>query len=164
MVRRALEVGLSATQSYEGKGEGKSERNKSRVSPVEFYQELMKHTMATNNCSHTHTDQNFLHLQSGHNHRSPMLLLTVIGCHFWQVFGAAWNGSKVCINPLCSPVSLLFVPHDPRVQVARTARVLAAIASTVDELKKYYSNSGRMYKGHTCTCTCVIAIQAHLKM
>lgn len=104
--------------------------------------------------------QNFLHLQLGHNHHSPMLLLTVIGCHFWQVFGAAWNGSNVCIDPLCSPVSLLFVPRDPRVQIARTACVPAAIASTVDELKKYYSDSKRVHKGHTC----VITIQAHLKM
>ena len=86
----------------------------------------------------------FVHLQSGQNHRSPMLLLTVIGCHFLQVFGAAWNGGTICLDPLCSPASLLYVPRDPRVQVARTARVLAAIASTVDELKKYYSEPGRV--------------------
>ena len=89
----------------------------------------------------------FVHLQSGQNHRSPMLLLTVIGCYFLEVFGAAWNGSNVCIDPLCSPVSLLYIPRDPLAQVARTARVLAAIASTVNELKKYYSNPGSVHKG-----------------
>ena len=89
----------------------------------------------------------FVHLQSGNNHRSPMLLLTVIGCHFLQVFGAAWNGGDVCIDPLCSPVSLLYVPRDPRAQVARTARVLAAIASTVDDLKEYYSDPGTVHQG-----------------
>lgn len=80
----------------------------------------------------------FVHLQAEGRDRSPMLLATVVGCHYFQVFGAAWDGSKVCIDPLCSPVSLLFVPRDPNYGVSKTARLLSAMCSTVDELKKYY--------------------------
>ena len=61
--------------------------------------------------------------------RSPMLLVTVVGCFYFQVFGAVWNGGVACIDPLCSPVSLLFVPRDPSNSVANLARVLSAIYS-----------------------------------
>ena len=57
----------------------------------------------------------------------PMLLATVVGCHYFQVFGAVWNGSVVCIDPLCSPVSFLFVPRDPNHGVSKTARLLSAV-------------------------------------
>ena len=42
-----------------------------------------------------------------HQDRAPF----VVGCHHFQVFGAAWHGSKVYSDPLCSPGSLLFVPR-----------------------------------------------------
>ena len=45
--------------------------------------------------------------------RSPMPLISVVGCYYLQVFGAAWNGGQVCVDPLCRPVSLLFLTHDP---------------------------------------------------
>ena len=72
--------------------------------------------------------------------RAPMLLVTVVGCHFLQGFGAAWNGGMVCHDPLCSPVSLLFVPCDPNHAVSKPAHVLAALHSTVEKLKEYYSH------------------------
>ena len=42
----------------------------------------------------------------------------------------------VCVDPLCPPVSLLYVPTSG---VLTTARVLAAMYSTVTKLKHYYS-------------------------
>ena len=84
----------------------------------------------------------FVHLQKGQQQdRAPMLLATVVGCHHFQVFGAAWNGSVVCIDPLCSPVSLLFVSRDPNHGVSKTAlaRLLSAMCFTVDELKSIIS-------------------------
>ena len=39
----------------------------------------------------------FVHMQKDQvRDRAPMLLVTVVGCHFLQVFGAAWNGGMVC--------------------------------------------------------------------
>ena len=76
-----------------------------------------------------------------------MLLATVVGCHHFQVFGAVWNGSVVCIDPLCSPVYFLFLPRDPNHGVSKIARVLSAMCSTVDELKKYYECPRKIIKG-----------------
>ena len=81
-----------------------------------------------------------MNIQEGDTGRSPMLLVSVVGPHYFQVFGAVWNGAKVCVDPLSDPVSLLFVRRDPRHGVSKVARVLAAIASTIDGLKQYYSN------------------------
>jgi hypothetical protein len=53
--------------------------------------------------------------------RSPMLLVSVVGSHYFQVFGALWNGAKVCVDPLSDPVSLLFVRRDPRRGVSKVA-------------------------------------------
>ena len=46
----------------------------------------------------------FVHLQREVVSRAPMLLATVVGCHYFQVFGAAWDGSSLCVDPLCPPV------------------------------------------------------------
>ena len=84
----------------------------------------------------------FVHLQQDpdlYQDRAPLLLATVVGCHHFQVFGAAWHGSKVYSDPLCSPVSLLFVPRDPTQGVTETARVLAALQATVKHLHQYYA-------------------------
>ena len=83
----------------------------------------------------------FVHMQKKGHDRAPMLLVAVVGCHFLQVFGAAWNGSVVSHDPLCSPVSLLFVPRDPNHAVSKMAHVLAALHSTVEKLEEYYSRS-----------------------
>ena len=57
-----------------------------------------------------------------------MLLISVVGCHYLQVFGAVWFRAKcVCMDPLASPLSLLYVPRDPTYGVSKVARVLAAI-------------------------------------
>ena len=55
----------------------------------------------------------FVQLQVQGTGKSPMLLISVIGCRYLQVFGATWYGDSVRVDPLCTPVSLLFVPRDP---------------------------------------------------
>ena len=69
-----------------------------------------------------------------------MLLVSLAAPHYFQVFGAVWNGKDVCVDPLSDPISLLAVPRDPRHAVEKFARVLAAIDSTVESLKCYYDN------------------------
>ena len=69
-----------------------------------------------------------------------MLLVSVVGIHYLQVFGAAWNKAKVCVDPLSEPVSLFFVQYDPLYGVSEVARVLSAVASTIEELNKCYSD------------------------
>ena len=73
----------------------------------------------------------YIHFQSElDTERAPMLLVSVVGCHYLQVFGATWNEGCVCIDPLCTPVSLLYVPRDPLDGITKTAHVLAAILCT----------------------------------
>ena len=36
-----------------------------------------------------------------------MLLISVVGCHYFQVFGSTSNGDDLCVDALCS---LPFVP------------------------------------------------------
>ncbi len=56
------------------------------------------------------------------------------------MFGAAWNGaSGLCVDPLWSPVSLLFVPRDPTGGVVKMARVFAAIDAAFLKLEEYYA-------------------------
>lgn len=83
----------------------------------------------------------FIKFQSKHkNRRSPMILISLVGCHYLQVFGAAWNGGNICMDPLCSPVSLLFVPHDPINGICKVATVLDATVNTLKELKQHLSS------------------------
>ena len=89
----------------------------------------------------------YIHLKAGMNGCSPMLLTTIVGCHYLQVFGAVWNGNHVCVDPLSGPVSLLPVPKDPRHGHEEVARVLASLSCTVDELHKYYSSYDQESKG-----------------
>ena len=89
----------------------------------------------------------FVQLQAQGTGKSPMLLISVIGCHYLQVFGATWYGDSVCIDPLCSPVSLLFVPRDPINGVAKVACVLNAIKDTIDELMEWYNCPDPISKG-----------------
>ena len=90
----------------------------------------------------------FIHLQSPlENERAPMLLVSLVGCHYFQVFGAVWNGGALCIDPLCSPASLLCVPSDPLHCVGKLARIFAAMKEAVCELESYYSSSQRWKKG-----------------
>ena len=83
---------------------------------------------------------NYIQLTKGSNQRSPMLLVTVVGPHYFQVFGAVWYKEIVCVDPLCDPVSLLFVRRDPKYGICKVARVLAALHTTVNDLKQYYSS------------------------
>lgn len=53
---------------------------------------------------------------------------SVVGCHYLQVFRAVWNGAMcVCIDPLCSPFSMLFVPCDQNHSVSKLAHLLYVI-------------------------------------
>ena len=63
------------------------------------------------------------------------------------MFGANWYGDSVCIDPLCSLVSLLFVPCDPINGVAKVACVLNAIKDTIDELMEWYNCPDPISKG-----------------
>ena len=102
----------------------------------EFTNEFFKNPT----CPVSQNSAYFVHLQRGQKDRSPMLLVSVVGCHYFQVFGAVWNGDRcVCIDPLCSPISLLFVPRDPINGVSKLARLLSVIDKTMGELTKYYN-------------------------
>ena len=102
--------------------------------------ELKNELCGTSSCPNKQNIGYFVHFQAEQNCRSPMLLVSLAGPHYFQVFGAVWNGKDVCVDPLSDPISLLAVPRDPRHAVEKFARVLAAIDSTVERLKCYYDN------------------------
>ena len=105
-------------------------------------------------CPVSQNNAYFVHLNKEYDSSSPMLLVSVVGCHYLQVFGATWNGHKcVCIDPLCSPISLLFVPRDPNDGVLKLARLLSVMDKTMGELTKedgidargpYWTYNGRL--------------------
>ena len=78
----------------------------------------------------------FIHFQrSNQNPRAPMVLVSIVGPHYLQVFGATWFGDLVCVDPLCSPVSLLFVPQDPNESTLKLARLFHSLAFLIKKLK-----------------------------
>ncbi len=85
----------------------------------------------------------FQNFKVGDNSRSPMLLINVTGPHYMQVFGALWNGSKVCVDPMTSPVSLLYVRRDPIYGVRNVAKVLQAIDDAIPKLEEYYNTEDK---------------------
>ena len=79
-----------------------------------------------------------------------MLLVNIVGCHHLQVFGVTWNGERcMCVDPLYSPVSLLFVPRDPVKGVSKLARLLSVMDNT--RVVEYYHKptEERVREGHT---------------
>ena len=89
----------------------------------EFKNELFGNSSCPNRQNITY----FIYMKKGKTGRSPMLLVSVVGCHYLQVFGAAWDREKrACVDPLSSPVSLLFVPRDPSYGVTKVAKVREA--------------------------------------
>ncbi len=82
----------------------------------------------------------FIKLKQGIAGTTPMLLIAMSGFSFMQVFGAAWNGDDLCVDPLSHPVPLLFVPSDPTETVSAVARMLHAIYVGIRELKVYYTD------------------------
>ena len=96
----------------------------------------------------------FLNFKAGEEDRSrsPMLLVAIIGTHYLQVFGSVWNGSKVCVDPLTRPLSLLFVPRHPNCGVADIAQVFAAIDSAILSLEAYYETPDYDAKGPYYSC------------
>ena len=100
----------------------------------------------------------FLNFKAGEDNasidrcRSPMLLVAIIGTHYLQVFGSVWNGSKVCVDPLTRPLSLLFVPRDPDCGVTDLAQVFAALDSAIPRLEAYYKTPDYGAKGPYFSC------------
>lgn len=99
---------------------------------------------STQSCPNKQNIAYFLNFHAGEDNPriarywSPMLLVAIIGAHYLQVFGSVWTGSKVCIDPLTRPLSLLFVPRDPDCGVTDIAQVFAAIDSAIPRLEAYY--------------------------
>lgn len=75
----------------------------------------------------------FIKLRKKDHSSCPMLLISVVGPDYFQVFGATWNGDRVCVDPLTEPLSLLYVPHRTDA-IEKVARVLHAMDVTVKEL------------------------------
>ena len=98
--------------------------NKLRVANFEFKNEFAGITSDPYNQNIGY----FVHLQAPYGDKcSPMLLVSLVGCHYFQVFGAVWYREEVCIDPLCSPASLLLVPRDPLRGIAKFARIIFAL-------------------------------------
>lgn len=67
----------------------------------------------------------------------PMLLISIVGCHYFQVFGVVFGpDNEVLMDPLCDPISLLHVPHDP---LGSETALLQIIKQTVVQLQSYYT-------------------------
>ena len=98
----------------------------------------LKNELCFGHCPNRQNIGHFMNFQAGQAGRSPMLLVSLADPHYFQVFGAVWNGDEVCVDPLSDPISLLSIPRDPRCGGEKLARVLAAINYTVEELKDYY--------------------------
>ncbi len=106
------------------------------ISNWEFKNEFV----GVSSCPVTQNHAYFMRIKTGTFDRSPMLLVSVVGCHYLQVFGAVWNGQKcICVDPLGSPVSLLFVPRDPHNGVLTLARLLSTVDGISHRLEEYYA-------------------------
>ena len=77
----------------------------------------------------------FIHLIKGQCSHFPLLLISLVGCEYFQVFGAAWCDT-VCIDPLMEPLSLLYVPNRTNT-IEKVARVLSAVSIIVSKLGEW---------------------------
>ena len=82
---------------------------------------LKNEMFSTQTCPNKKNIGYFVNFQAGQLGRSSMLLVSLVGPYYFQVFGAVWNGGEVCVDPLSDPVSLLSVPRDPRFAVEKFA-------------------------------------------
>ena len=70
--------------------------------------------------------------------RHPILLVTIAGCDYFQVFGAVWNGrDKLCIDPLTPPMSLVLIPYESRKNIVQVARALSALETSIRPLADF---------------------------
>ena len=54
---------------------------------------------------------NFITFQRDHQQqRAPMFLASAVGCHYLQMFGAAWDGDSVCGSTVFSNFTSLCTP------------------------------------------------------
>lgn len=77
----------------------------------------------------------FVHLRKKDQTSYPMLMVSIVGPDYFQIFGAAWKGSRICVDPLTDPLSLLHVPNRPDA-IDKVARVLYAMDVTVKKMKE----------------------------
>ena len=83
-------------------------------------------------------------------HLNPMILITIVGCHFFQVFGAVFGpDDKILVDPLCDAISLLNVPHDPLHLDLKFASLLYSLKRTFAKLKRYYET---LSASSSCPC------------
>ena len=77
----------------------------------------------------------FVHLRKKDQTSYPMFLVSSVGPDYFQIFGAAWKGSRVCVDSLTDPLSLLYVPNRPDA-IDKVARALYATDVTGKKLKQ----------------------------
>ena len=81
----------------------------------------------------------FLHSHCGDEGLDPMLLLSMVGSHCCQVFGAVFGcDNELLVDPLCDPISLLDVWDDPFDGESKVARLLHTLAAVLPLLADYY--------------------------
>ena len=64
----------------------------------------------------------------------PLLLISLAGPEYFQVYGAAWYSDRMCIDQLTDPMSLLEEPHNQDASAEKLARVLFTIEVTIRKL------------------------------
>ena len=70
-----------------------------------------------------------------------MLLITMVGCHYFQVFGAVFGPeNEVLVDPLCDSISLLSVSDDPLHLDSKFAYLLYSLRWLIAKLKNYYES------------------------
>ena len=81
----------------------------------------------------------FLHSHCGDEGLDPMLLLSMAGSHYCQVFGAVFGyDNQLLVDPLCDPISLLDVRDDPLDGESNVACLLHTLDAILPLLADYY--------------------------
>ena len=97
-----------------------------------------------------------IHFQCNKEGHAPMFLVVMAGPYYMQVFGAAWDYGKLCMDPLSDPLSLLYVPCETSRSPVNLARVFNALSTLANELTQTESQKGGPYVSHgsleICQC------------
>ena len=79
-----------------------------------------------------------------------MLLLSMVGSHYCQVFEAVFgHDNQLLVDPLCDPISLLDVRDDPLDGESKVARLLHTLNAILPLLADYYHNAAVNHVFHT---------------
>ena len=101
---------------------------------LECKNELGRDAVAQNNLY-------FVHAHRQGDGLSTMLLISGVGAHYHQVFGAVFgHHHEVLVDPLCDPMSLLDVRDNPLDGESKVARFLSTLSGILPQLKQYYHN------------------------